>query len=39
MCLYASDIGVPVPGNVVAYVHPDCLVHNDQPAEEANTNA
>lgn len=34
ICLWASDVGVPEAGHVVAYAHPDCPEHNPQPTED-----
>ena len=28
LCVYASDVGVDVPGNPVAYAHPGCPAHD-----------
>lgn len=32
MCVRASDIGVPVAGNPIAYAHPGCRDHGNCPA-------
>jgi len=37
ICLYATDIGVPEAGDVVAYAHPDCPAHGDPLEDDENT--